>query len=211
MLRVVAWRGRHVLACVGVGILAAAVVTAASPAPPAQRTVLALAHDVPAGEPLVAAALTVVDVPADLAPPCALGAPGGAVGAAPAVSLRAGTFLCAEMLVRGAAELPPGTAAVPVRLADPQVAGLLTAGMRVDVVVPSSPDVSGEPVDADGRVLTRNALVLPSPAPTASSDGGLLGVGAAAEPVVLLAVRVKEAPTVAAVAVSGSLGVVLVG
>lgn len=210
-LRVVTWRGRRVLVSVGLGVLAAAVVTAASPPPPPHREVVALARDVPAGEPLTAAALRRINVPAAGSPPCAFTVPGDAVGAVPAVALRAGTFLCAELLVRGTADLPPGSAAVPVRLADPQVAALLAPGMRVDVVVPSAPDASGEPVVADGRVLTRGALVLPSPAPAAPSDAGLLGVAPAAEPVVLLAVRVNDAPTVAASAVSGSLSVVLVG
>ena len=208
-MRVAVWRGRHVLACAGLGLLAAAVVHAASPPPPPQASVVTLARDVPAGEPLTGADLTLVDVPASGVPSCTLDALPDALGAAPAVGLAAGTLLCPELLVRGAADLPPGTAAVPVRLADPQVAALLAVGTRVDVVVPSPSDPTGAQ-SPTGLVLARDALVLPSPA-TVPDTGGLLGGTAAAEPVVLLAVRVNDAPTVAASAVSGSLGVVLVG
>ncbi|QIK84252.1 SAF domain-containing protein [Sanguibacter sp. HDW7] len=208
--RVLAWRGRHVLVSLALGVLAAAVVTAASPPPPPQRAVVVLAHDVVAGEPLEASDLTSTTAPVDGAQPCALTTPGDAVGASPAVDLTRGTHLCPELLVRGTADLPPGTAAVPVRLADPRVAALLLAGTRVDVVVPSTPDPTGDTAAAEGRVLTHDALVLPAPAAT-EDEGGLLGGTTAAEPVVLLAVRVKDAPVVAASAVSGGLAVVLVG
>lgn len=208
-LRVLAWRGRHVLVSLALGVLAAAVVTAASPPPPLQRAVVVLAHDVVAGEPLGAPDLTRTAVPVDGAQPCALTTPDDAVGASPAVDLAGGTHLCPDLLVRGAAELPPGTAAVPVRLADPRVAALLLAGTRVDVVVPSAPDPTGNTAGAEGRVLTHDALVLPAPA--AADEGGLLGGTTVSEPVVLLAVRVKDAPIVAASAVSGGLAVVLVG
>lgn len=209
-LRVLAWRSRHVLVSLGLGVLAVAVVTAARPAPPPQLRVVTLARAVAAGEPLSASDLVLSPVPARAAPPCALTEPADAVGASPAVHLAAGTHLCAELLVRGAADLPPGTAAVPVRLADPQVAVLLPAGTRVDVVVPSSPDPSGSVGAPEGHVLAHDALVLPSPAP-AEADRGLLGGTTTPEPVVLLAVRVNDAPKVAAAAVSGGLGVVLVG
>lgn len=198
------------LACAGLGLLAAAVVHAASPPPPPQRSVVTLGRAAAAGVPLVAGDLTLVTVPADAVPPCALTSLPDALGASPAVGLAAGTYLCPDLLVRGTAALPPGTAAVPVRLTDPQVAALLPVGTRVDVVVPSAPDPTGAVADPAGHVLTHGALVLPSPAPVETTSG-LLGGTTAPEPVVLLAVRADDAPTVAASAVSGSLGVVLVG
>lgn len=207
-MRVLAWRSRRILVCVGLGVLAWAFVSAAQPAPPPQRTVVVLARDVPAGEPLNAAALALTQVHTSSAAPCALDAIEPVLGAHPAVALAAGTPLCPEMLVRGAAALPPGTAAVPVRLADAQVAAMLAPGTRVDVIQPGVPDPSGTATH-EGQVLTHDALVLPSPART-SQDAGLLGTATTDEPVVLLAVRVKEAPDVAAAAVSGGLGVILV-
>ncbi|MGP7960261.1 RcpC/CpaB family pilus assembly protein [Sanguibacter sp. A247] len=206
--RVLAWRSRRIVACAGLGVLAWALVTATQPPQPSRSAVVALARDVPAGQPLSASALTLTLVHSGSAPPCALDTIDAALGSHPAIALAAGTPLCPEMLVRGAAALPPGTAAVPVRLADAQVAVMLVPGTRVDVIQPGAPDPGGA-ATAEGRVLTRDALVLPSPPPGAQ-DAGLLGTSAAAEPIVLLAVHVKDAPDVAASAVSGGLGVILV-
>ena len=48
----------------------------------------------------------------------------------------------------------PGDAAVPVRLADPEVAGLLGPGSRVDVVTPAPDDDRPVVLAADAAVLT---------------------------------------------------------
>lgn len=203
------WRTRRLLLCVGLGAAVAAGTSAARPAPPASRPIVVLASDVPAGETLGASSVTVLDVPLAAAPPCALATPDEVVGAAPAVALAAGTPLCAELLVRAVgAGLVPGTVVVPVRLGDAAVAGLLTPGTRVDVVVPGAPDPTGV-ASTEARVLARRALVLPSPASPSASGGLLLGEPAA-DPVVLLAVAEADAPRLTAAAVSTAVGVVLV-
>ena len=48
----------------------------------------------------------------------------------------------------------PGTVAVPVRLADPAVADLLTAGTRVDVIAAATPDASDTVLASDATVVT---------------------------------------------------------
>jgi hypothetical protein len=90
-----------------------------------------------------------------------------------------------------------------VRFADPAVAGLLSPGVRVDVLAATA---EGGP----GGVVATRALVLPVNRP--DSSGGALGLGRSddASVPVLLAVLPSEAPGLAGAAASALLSAVVV-
>lgn len=112
------------------------------------------ARDLDAGTTLAAADLRLAPYPRDLVPSGVL--PAEAAGRVLAGALRAGEPLT-DVRIAGpvlAARLAgPGAAAVPVRLADPTVAGLLHPGDRVDVVTVGA-DGLGSVLAADAAVLT---------------------------------------------------------
>jgi pilus assembly protein CpaB len=156
--------------------------------------------DLPAGSTLLAGDLTVREWPADLAP-------AGAARDVPAVegrvlvgAARAGEPLT-DVRLAGAgptAALGGGqdAAAVPVRLADAGVAGLLTPGSRVDVITVGAS--AGEPVvlAADASVLA----VLPA-------EGA--GTGASRGRLVLVAMPRGTATRVAAASLTDQVAVTL--
>lgn len=127
-------------------------------------------------------------------------------GRALAVGVPAGTPLVEGVLAPADlfAAAPPGTVAAPVRLADAELAGLLSTGDRVDVL-------AARPEGGEAERVARRALVLSGPTQAAASGGGLLG-GAAPSPsgLVLLAVGPEEARALAGHAASGVLSAVLV-
>jgi hypothetical protein len=125
------------------------------------------------------------------------------VGSAAAVPLAAGvpvlTGLLADDEVRG----PPGTVVATVRFADPAVAGLLSPGVRVDVL-------AATPEGGPGGVVATRALVLP--VAHRDTPGGALGIGGSGDGSVpvLLAVSPAEAPALAGAAASALLSAVVV-
>ncbi|SFB48214.1 SAF domain-containing protein [Amycolatopsis marina] len=94
---------------------------------------LVAARDLSLGTSLAPGDLRVVDVPAPLRPNGAMDSPDNALGRPLAGAVRAGEALTDARLV-GGRPTAPGTATVPVRLADPGIAGLLQAGTKVGVV-----------------------------------------------------------------------------
>lgn len=216
------WRARFVLAAVCCGLAAAAVVQAVRPAPPPTVDVVVPAHALAAGEPVAAADLTTVAVPATLAPDGVATDPAGLVGRTPVTTLPAGLPLHPGLLPGGGvvAQAPPGTVVVPVRL-DDTAAGWLRPGDRVDLVLTgeaaraAGTDGSDGSDDAgrDDPYLARRALVLPRPDTPEPSDGGLLA-GATGAPegsdVTLVAVSEDEAPGLSAASGWGTVGAVLV-
>ncbi|MGE3288334.1 MAG: SAF domain-containing protein [Pseudonocardia sp.] len=150
------WRRMALARRVAAGLLAAlALVLAVAPGD-AGVPVLVAAHDLAPGSRLVASDVVVRRWPADLAPAGAVADPQFVEGRVLAGAARSGEVVTDVRLVGPelAARLhsAPDSAAVPVRLADAQVAGLLVPGSRVDVVAPSA---RGEPV-----VLAEAAAVL---------------------------------------------------
>lgn len=211
-LRWWAWRSRHLLAALCVGLAAAVVVGELRPAPPPQRRVVVLAGDVAAGEPFDGH-LSLAHVPLAGVPDGALTDLASAHGPA-SIALPAGTVLVPGMVASSdaARAAPPGTVLTPVRLADDAVLGLLGPGQRVDLVLVPEPWSDGGPPDpgADAVVLARDALVLPYAPPESSDRGGLLGGGSEpAAPVILVAVTPAEARAITSMARSGHVGAVL--
>ncbi len=172
-----------------------AVHPAATGAEPTLPTLVA-ARDLPLGTSLAADDVRVADVPESLRPGGAIRAPDKALGRPLAGAVRAGEFLTDARLV-GARPTAPGTATVPVRLADPGIAGLLHAGTRVSVVTAAADDSDPQLIDDDAGTATVLAVL-----PAADDPRGGLRPGPDGGPLVLLSVPVASATTLA----SASLG-----
>ncbi len=190
--------------CVAAAVAAALQVVAPDDGAGLVRVVVA-ARDVPAG-----AALQTADLRAELRRPAELPStaardPRSVVGHVVAAGIGTGELVTSGRLV-GAGLLtgrPPGDVAAPVRLADPQVAALLRAGARVDVLV------SGEEATA-ARTVARGATVLAVPAAADGTAGGLLGgPDGGSGGLVLLAVDASTAADLAEAAAHGAVSVVL--
>lgn len=194
------WRRLLVLRRIAAGSLATlALVLALAPSDGRRNVpVLIAASDLAAGATLRAADLTVRMWPLDLAPAGSMRAPPDAAGRVLIGAVRAGEPLT-DVRVSGAAALGsgPGTAAVPVRLADPGVAQLLAPGSRVDVVGLADPN--GSPV-----VLAPNAAVI---AVLPAEEGGR--VGPTRGRLILVAMPRELATRVAAASVSDQLAITL--
>lgn len=154
------WRRTALLRRTAAGLLAAlALALALAPQAAAGGTpVVVAATDLPAGSTLSPEGLAVREWPADLVPAGAVLAVADAAGRVLVGAARAGEPLTDARLT-GATTVGGDDAAVPVRLADPDVAALLVAGRRVDVVTLG--ERAGEPVvlASDAQVVT----VLPGP------------------------------------------------
>jgi pilus assembly protein CpaB len=132
----------------GIGLI----LVAAPRAGPSGVEVLVAAVELPGGRPVRAADLAVREWPADLVPTGALHDQEAAAGRVLVGAAHPGEPLTDVRLV-GAGPVPSGAAAVPVRVADAAVAGLLVPGNRVDVVTIG-------PHDAEPSVLAGDAPVL---------------------------------------------------
>ncbi|GLZ41775.1 Flp pilus assembly protein CpaB [Actinokineospora sp. NBRC 105648] len=182
-------------------VAAALVVPAAAIAlrpPPADDSVplLVAARALAPGVALTAADVRVVRAPPDLRPPSAIANPDEIPGRVPAAAIDPGEPITGVRLVGReniAATMGEDAAAVPVRLADPGVAGLLRPGARVDVIT-SDPD-SGRPI-----VLARDAAVVTVRPP---EDGG--GRGS----LVVIALMRDSATQVASVSLGQQVAVTL--
>ena len=166
--------------------------------------VVVAARAVEAGVSLAASDVRIAHYPAGTAPDGALSDVAAAVGASTAVPLSNGSPLGPGLIASDEVHGPPGTVVATVRFADPAVAGLLSAGMHIDVLAATA---EGGP----GGVVARRALVLPLSRQSAS-HGGLLGGGASGDDSVpvLVAVSPDEAPALAGAAASAVLSAVVV-
>ena len=121
------------LLCIAAGIT----VQQLTPAPAYTVSAFAAARDLPAGKTLGPDDLTVLDVPRGLVPAGSYGSNDSPRGKQLAVALRKGQLLSdAQLLGPGLlAGSPPGSAAVPLRMADPASIQLLSPGQLVNVVM----------------------------------------------------------------------------
>ncbi|MGB3439996.1 MAG: Flp pilus assembly protein CpaB [Actinophytocola sp.] len=185
-------------------LVLAAAVLAISPQPREPDTVpmLVASRDLAPGTTLRDADLTVSRLPPSLRPRSALTDPGQATGRVLAAATTAGEPLTnARMVGPENTRLTagdPSAAAVPFRLADPAVAGLLTPGLRVDVVTVAPETVA--PETASGAVvLAANATVLTVRPADKAAEGHL----------VVLALPREEATRVAAASLGQPVAVTL--
>lgn len=203
-VRILLWRGRFLVAAVALGVAAACTVQAVRPPDPPTSAVVVAARPIDAGTTLTSADVRTARVPTALAPDGAIAEPDAVLGASAAVPIATGAPVLHGFLADDEVRGPPGTVVATVRFADPAVAGLLSPGVRVDVLAATA---EGGP----GAVVATRALVLPV-AHQPSSAGGLGlggGTGDASVPV-LLAVAPAEAPTLAGAAASALLSAVVV-
>lgn len=219
-VRLLAWRMRAVLVVTGLLLAAGAVARQAAPPTPPVEPVVVAAHDLTAGQPLAAGDLRVVRMPAGLVPDGATSDPSTLVDRAVTAGVPSGLPIVAAQLDgdRFGLALPAGTVAVPIRLADLAVAGLLRPGDRVDLVAPAGVDGWAGTEAAPATVLASGALVL-EVLDRAAEDGNPLGgwasgaaggsVTGSGEPLVVVAVAPQEGHLLAASG-WGSLGAVLV-
>ncbi|WP_146927201.1 Flp pilus assembly protein CpaB [Cellulomonas xylanilytica] len=203
-VRATLWRTRFAVAAVFLGIAAACTVQALRPADPPTTPVVVASRPLAAGTPLTSTDVRLARFPVGVVPDDAPTDLDAVLDAATAVPLTAGTPVLPGLLADDDVRGPPGTVVATVRFADPAVAGLLSPGMRVDVLAATA---EGGP----GGVVATRALVLPVAQRTASAQSplGLGGSGDDSVPV-LLAVSPDEAPALAGAAASALLSAVVV-
>lgn len=198
-------RRRRLLAGLAVAAAAGITVQALLPAGPATTAVVATAHDLPAGHLLTPQDLLLVRLPPEAVPPGALTGVEPAAGEVLAVPMLGRTVISRTVLVGDGmlTGAPDGTAAVPLRPADPAAAALLTPGVRVDVVVASEEGFDGS---GDPEILAAGVPVLwvsgggnpDSPWPGAAA-------GEAQEQLVVVAAPGADAPGLAVASVRGQV------
>ena len=146
---------------------------AIAPAPPETVPLTVAARDLTAGTTLGSEDLTTVRVHAAILPAGALADPAGDVLASP---LRRGEAITDRRVVGPGLRLAaPGLVALPVRLPDPAMAGLLEPGDRIDLF---AVDPGGDTGGADGaEPVASDVLVLAVPAPDGAASGAAVTGG----------------------------------
>ncbi len=210
------WRGllrrlarhRHWVAAALVGVAAAiALGTVRPPRPPTEPAVVA-AHDLAAGQVLVAADLVeVARSPATL-PDGAVTGPSGLLGRTVAGPVRRGEIMTdARVVGPGLLRGLAGLVAAPARVADSASTSMVRVGDVVDVLAAGAGDAADGPraeVVAEGALV----LALPGQSPADAADGQGWG-GSADGAMLLLAVRPEAARALAAAATAARLSLVL--
>lgn len=202
-LRILLWRCRFAVCALFLGAAAAATVHALRPADAPTVGVVVTARAVQAGVALTSSDVRIARFAVGTVPHGALTDVAAAVGSSTAVPLGSGSPLGPGLLSTDDVRGPPGTVVATVRFADPAVAGLLSPGMRVDVLAATAEGGAG-------TVVARRALVLPVTRQPAPSRGLLGGTTADDSVPVLLAVSPDEAPALAGAAASALLSAVVV-
>lgn len=202
-LRSLGWRYRPLLAAALVAIAAWAALGIARPAPPPGVAVVVATRDLQPGHLLGGGDVTTLTLPDDVAPDAALTLPASAVGHRVAHTVTAGVPLTASALVTDGVwpGVREGELVVPVRLADPAVAGLLPPATPLHLV--SATGSGPTLLTAHGRLL---AAV---PDAGGGSGGSMLGAPDAAGTLLLLAVPQEVASLVLDASAGGTLTVAL--
>jgi Flp pilus assembly protein CpaB len=188
-------RRRRPLAALCAGVAVAAGLLAVAPPRPTLVALPVATRDLPAGHRVAAADLEERRVRPDVPPQGLLTDPVGRVLAAP---VRAGEPVT-DVRVAGPARYTadPGRTTVPVRLPDPAVAGLLTAGDEVDLW-------ATDPRGDTARLLVPSVRVVDVPPEPAT---GARSVDAPPGRLVLVAVPPSSVDAVTAAGVHAYLGV----
>ncbi|MHC6593609.1 Flp pilus assembly protein CpaB [Arthrobacter sp. C152] len=209
-VRFAAWlsRNRRLAAALLLCAAAALAVQQLTPAPLSTVAALSAARDLPAGTALAASDLATVRVPPGVVADGFLQDPGAAAGKQLATPLRKGQLLTdAQLLGPGLlAGTPPGSAAVPLRMADASSTQLVAPGQLVNVVLTSANgfDQQGPP-----EVLASAVPVL-----WTSNKGGQSGqwLGTTeTDGLIVVAAGPEQAARLAGASTQGRLFFVLVG
>ena len=153
------------LLCVAAGIA----VQQLTPAPADTVSALAAVRDLPAGKILDAGDVAVLNIPHGLLPDGSFNHPAAIQGKQLAAALRQGQLLSDSQLLGPGllAGRPPGSSAVPLRMADPASIQLLSPGQLVNVVISGG---NGFDQPATSEVLAAAVPVL-----WTSAQGGKAG------------------------------------
>ncbi|WP_461172003.1 RcpC/CpaB family pilus assembly protein [Arthrobacter sp. Z1-9] len=209
-LRFGGWLSRNRRLAVALLLCAAAAITVhqLTPAPVHTVTALAAARDLPVGAAMAASDLAHVQVPPDLMSAGFLDEESELAGKQLAAPLRKGQLLTdAQLLGPGLlAGTPPGSAAVPLRMADPSSIQLVSPGQLVNVVLTAA---NGFDQQAPSEVLASSVPVL-----WTSGKGGQSGqwLGTAeTDGLIVVAASAEQAARLAGASTQGKLFFVLVG
>ena len=204
------WLSRNRRLAVALLLCAAAAITVhqLTPAPVHTVTALAAARDLPAGSAMGASDLAHVQVPPDMMAAGFLDEESELAGKQLAAPLRKGQLLTdAQLLGPGLlAGTPPGSAAVPLRMADPSSIQLVSPGQLVNVVLTAA---NGFDQQAPSEVLAASVPVL-----WTSGKGGQSGqwLGTAeTDGLIVVAASAEQAARLAGASTQGKLFFVLVG
>ncbi|WP_458781486.1 RcpC/CpaB family pilus assembly protein [Arthrobacter sp. D3-16] len=209
-VRLGGWLSRNRRLAVALLLCAAAsiIVHQLTPAPVHTVTALAAARDLPAGSAMAASDLTHVQVPPDMMAAGFLDEESELAGKQLAAPLRKGQLLTdAQLLGPGLlAGTPPGSAAVPLRMADPSSIQLVSPGQLVNVVLTAA---NGFDQQAPSEVLAASVPVL-----WTSGKGGPSGqwLGTAeTDGLIVVAASAEQAARLAGASTQGKLFFVIVG
>ncbi|MCB5273102.1 hypothetical protein BJG92_00615 [Arthrobacter sp. SO5] len=191
------------LLCVAAGLA----VQQLTPVPAETVSAIAAARDLPAGKTLATEDLAVLKVPRELVPSGSFITGTELRGKQLAVALRLGQVLTDAQLVGPGmlAGSPPGSAAVPLRMADPASIQLVSPGQLVDVVMTSG---NGFEQAAASQLLAAAVPVLWTSA-HAGKTGQWLGT-AETEGLMVVAADAAQAQRLAGASTQGKLFFVLV-
>ena len=201
-------RNRRLAAALLLCAAAAITVQQLTPEPVYTVSALAAARDLPAGTAMASADLASVQVPPGMLADGFLHEAGEAAGKQLAAPLRKGQLLTdAQLLGPGLlAGTPPGSAAVPLRMADPSSIQLVSPGQLVNVVLTAA---NGYDQQKPPEVLAAGVPVL-----WTSSKGGQGGqwLGTAeTDGLIVVAASAEQAARLAGASTQGKLFFVLVG
>lgn len=208
--RLASWLGRNRRLAIALLLCMAAALTVhqLTPPPADTATALAAARDLPAGTALAAADLAPLRIPPQMVGPGAITEVGEAAGMQLAAPLRKGQLLTDTQLL-GPGLLtgsPPGSAAVPLRMADPSSIQLVSPGQLVNVVLTGG---NGYNQNTPSEVLAASVPVL-----WTSGQGGKTGqwLGTAeTDGLIVVAAAPEQAARLAGASTQGKLFFVLVG
>jgi pilus assembly protein CpaB len=208
--RLAGWlnRNRRLAVALLLCVAAALAVQQLTPAPATTVTALASVSDLPAGKTLAPEDVLTLDVPPGLVPGGSFSNKAAIQGKQLAVALRKGQLLSDSQLLGPGllAGSPPGSAAVPLRMADPASIQLVSPGQLVNVVLTSG---NGFEQPTASQVLAAAVPVL-----WTSTHGGQAGPWLAtgeAEGLIVVAADPDQARRLAGASTLGKLFFVLVG
>ncbi|MGO4804182.1 RcpC/CpaB family pilus assembly protein [Arthrobacter sp. 2MCAF15] len=200
-------RNRRFIAALLFCVPAGLTVQQLTPAPAETVVAFAAASDLPAGKTLGPGDVSPISVPPDLVPAGSPGSETAFEGKQLAAPLRKGQLLSdAQVLGPGLlAGSPPGSAAVPLRMADPASIQLVSPGQLVNVVLTGG---NGFEQPTESQILAVAVPVL-----WTSAQGGSAGPWPAsteAEGLVVVAASADQARRLAGASTQGKLFFVLV-
>ncbi|MBF4163645.1 RcpC/CpaB family pilus assembly protein [Nocardioides acrostichi] len=166
LLRRHVWAHRRTLAALCAGLAVAAGLREVAPAPPPVTTLAVAGRALPSGHRVVATDLHEVAFRPGSVPPDALVDPVGVVLAAP---VSAGEVVTAARVIGGPLAAP-GEVAVPVRLPDAAMAGLLHVGDRIDLIATDTQQ------QTTSGVVASDVPVLALPSEETDAAGSASGV-----------------------------------